>query len=240
MRILVPVAVAALFSIFTQSVIPAQAQGLTQPDARATLSVSGQGDHQAAPDMALIRVGVVTQAKTAKAALASNSAKMREATQTLKAAGIASRDLQTSNLSLQPLWSSRSSNSGSPPVITGFSARNTLSVRVRDLEKLGRVLDATIGAGANEFNGLSFLLSDPVPAADAARAAAVADALRKARVLADAAGVTLGPILSISESGGRPRPVAMEMARASLADAVPIEAGEVSVGASVSIVFAID
>jgi len=220
------------------------ALGLAAPLAAETdtlrrLTVTGTGSFEAAPDMAMIRLGVTTQAKTAGAAMNQNTEQMQATVAVLKAAGIADRDLQTSNLSLQPNWTSRNSSSNQPPRIVGFVARNTLAVRVRDLGQLGEVLDAVIQAGANDFQGLSFSLSDPTPAADAARRDAVADAARKARLYAEAAGVALGPIQSISESGGV-RPYAAEMARAAMADAVPIEAGEVSVGASVTIVYAIE
>jgi len=202
------------------------------------LTVTGTANHASAPDMALVRLGVTTSAKTAADAMAQNSAQMAATIDVLKAAGIAPRDLQTSNLSLRPEWTSRNASSNQPPRITGFTARNTLSVRVRALDGLGGVLDAVIRAGANEFQGLSFTLSDPTPAADEARRGAVEDARRKAALYAMAAGVTLGPVLSIAENGGA-RPFAPEMARAAMADAVPIEAGEVSVSASVTIVYSI-
>ncbi|MGV6812901.1 MAG: SIMPL domain-containing protein [Brevirhabdus sp.] len=231
MRIVFVTVLAALVGLST----PAAAQD-SPP---RTLTVTGSGSFEAAPDMALIRLGVTTQAKEAAAAMAKNTEQMTAMIETLKAAGIAPGDLQTSNLSLHPNWSSRNSSSSQPPRILGFVARNTLAVRVRDLARLGQVLDAVIKAGANDFQGLSFSLSDPTPAADAARSDAVADATRKARLYAKAAGVALGPVLSISETAGA-RPYAAEMARAAMADAVPIEAGEVSVGASVTIVYAIE
>lgn len=235
MRSLYFSAFAVVFTLFAPLSAPLHAQVGDVP----TLTITGQGSHETAPDMAMIRIGVTTQAKSAGEALSANNAQMARATQQLKAAGVEARDLQTSNLSLQPLWNSRKSGSNDAPEIIGFVARNTLSVRVRDLAGLGEVLDASVRAVANEFHGLSFGLSDPVPAADKAREAAVADALRKARVLAGAAGVALGPILSISEhGGGRVQP--MDMARAAMAEAVPIEAGEMSVDASVTMVFALN
>lgn len=219
---------------------PMSQAAAAQEAERRTLSVTGQGDHQAAPDMAMIRIGVTTEAREAKRALDENSARMAGTIAALEGQGLEKRDLQTSNLSLQPIWSQRQSSPGKAPEITGFRAHNSLSIRVRDLARLGAVLDATVGAGANQFNGLNFMLSNPVPAADAARAAAVADALRKAQVLAEAAGVALGPILSISEHGGAPRAVRMDMARAEMQSAVPVQAGELSVTASVSLVFALN
>ncbi|NHX27200.1 SIMPL domain-containing protein, partial [Escherichia coli] len=152
---------------------------------------------------------------------------------------IADADLQTSNLSLNPLWKNRSYSSGEAPEIDGFAASNMLAVRVRDLTALGGVLDRVVGLGANSFNGLNFGLVDMQPAQDDARRAAVADALRKAQLYADAAGVNLGAVISINESGGYgPRPEFLEQSMRASAD-VPIEAGELEITASVTIVFAI-
>ena len=199
------------------------------------ITVTGRGEVAAAPDMATITLGVTSQAKTAGEAMDETSAAVAAILKALEAAGIAPRDMQTSDLSLDPVWSSRASN-GAAPRIEGFTARNTLRVRVRDLDRLGGVLDDVLEVGANTFRGLSFGLQEPGPLTDQARTAAVADAQRKAALIAGAAGVTLGPVLSISESGGvSPQPVMMEAARA----AVPVAAGEVSLSATVTMVFAL-
>lgn len=203
------------------------------------ITTSGRGVVEAVPDMATINLGVTQQARQAGDALAATSDALRDVIERLQGAGIAARDMQTQGLSLQPVWSRQNSNSDTPRQITGFVARNGLVVRVRNLEALGGILDMVVQDGANTFNGLQFSMQDPEPAIIAARADAVADAMDKARQLADAAGVTLGPVQSISESGGGARPVMMEMASARMAADVPIAAGEVSLSANVSMVFSI-
>ncbi|WP_299630984.1 SIMPL domain-containing protein [uncultured Roseobacter sp.] len=202
------------------------------------ITTTGQGAVEAAPDMATIRLGVTQEAKEAAAAMAATSEGVAAVLSRLSEAGIAPRDMQTNNISLQPVWSGRGSNSDTPAKITGFVASNTLTVRVRDLAALGGILDLVVSDGANTFNGLSFGLQEPKPVADAARAEAVRDAIDRAQQLADAAGVVLGPIQSINEHGGMPRPKMMEMAAARQMDA-PVAAGELTVTASVNIVFAI-
>ena len=112
-------------------------------------------------------------------------------------------------------------------------------VRIRDFTLLGGILDQVITDGANDLNGLQFGIQEPDPLVDAARQAAVADGIAKAQLLAGAAGVTLGPVQSISEQGGRPQPMMMEMAAARSSADVPVAAGEVSLRAQVSMVFAI-
>lgn len=199
------------------------------------ITTTGQGVVEAVPDMATLRMGVTHQATEAAAAMAATSQGVTAVLSRLQEAGIAVRDMQTDQLSLQPVWSDYNAT---PRKITGFLATNTLTVRVRDLDTLGTMLDLVIGDGANSFNGLSFGLQDPKPAQDAARAAAVTDAMDRAQQLAAAAGVTLGPVRSISEQSGFARPQMMEMAAARSSD-VPIASGELAVTAQVNMVFTI-
>ncbi len=205
-----------------------------------TITATGEGRVAVAPDMATISVGVTTQQKTAAATLAENNKATAAVLERLKADGVAPRDLQTSGLSLSPLWDRQISQSSqnNPPKISGYVASNTIVVRLRDLAKLGEILDSTVGQGANQFNGLSFGLQDPKPSEDAARRAAVADAMARAHLYASAAGVRLGRILSISEPSSRAVPE-MAMARMAASDGVPIAEGELSISAQVTIVFAI-
>lgn len=205
-----------------------------------TITATGEGRVAVAPDMATISVGVTTQQKTAAATLAENNKATAAVLERLKADGVAPRDLQTSGLSLSPLWDRQISQSSqnSPPKISGYVASNTIVVRLRDLVKLGEILDSTVGQGANQFNGLSFGLQDPKPSEDAARRAAVADAMARAHLYASAAGVRLGRILSISEPSSRAVPE-MAMARMAASDGVPVAEGELSISAQVTIVFAI-
>lgn len=204
------------------------------------ITVTGEGRVDAAPDMATIRLGVTETATEAKAAMEATSDAMAGMLARLMEFGIEDRDVQTQNVRLDPIWSRRGNNGDETPKITGFSASNILMVRVRELSTLGSVLDAVLDDGANEFNGLSFGIQDPSALMDQARSDAVKAAVAKATIYAEAAGVTLGSVQSISEAGGaRPVPMMMEAAAARSADVVPIAAGEVSLSASVTVRFAI-
>lgn len=200
------------------------------------LSVSGEGVVQSAPDMATISLGVTTQGATAAEAMAANSAEVAKVLANLTAAGIEGRDIQTTGLSLNPVWSSYDS----VQKIDSYQAVNSVTVRVRALDALGGVLDAAVKDGANTLNGLTFGLADPAPALDEARKRAVADAARKATILAEAAGVKLGRVVNITEAGGYASPVPMFRAEASMKDAVPVASGEVAMQVSVTILYAIE
>jgi hypothetical protein len=200
--------------------------------------VTGEGSVEAAPDLAMLSIGVTTEGATAAEALAANSQAMRGVVDRLKAAGIAPRDLQTSQLSINPDW--QGYNPGEERKIRAYIATNQVTVRVRALETLGPVLDAAVADGANTLNGLSFGLAEPRPALDEARREAVADARAKAELLAGAAGVTLGPVLSITEDGGFTAPAPMFRTEAAASDAAPpVEAGEVSASVRVTITWAL-
>lgn len=202
------------------------------------ITVTGESTLNVAPELATITLGVTEEAEEAALAMQAVSDAMNAVIAELKAAGIAAADLQTRQISMHPVWSQdRSYDSGGTRKITGFQASNTLMLRVRDLDRLGPVMDAVLAAGANNFQGLSFGVEDPEAVADRIRGEAVKDAVRKAAQLAEAAGMELGPVRSISEhgGGGGPRPMmAMEMARN---DAMPVEAGELSFSHNVSVVF---
>ena len=201
------------------------------------LSVTGEGRVERVPDMATLSLGVTHEADSAVEAMAEVSDDMAAVLDRLRAAGLAERDLQTADLSVSPVWSGY--DSGERRRITGFRASNMLTVRMRGLDALGKTLDAALGDGANDFQGLSFGLQEPGPAEDAARRAAVADAIRKAALYAEAAGLSLGPVVSISEGGAQmPPQFRMEAAKAA-SGGVPVAPGEISVSASVTMVFAI-
>ncbi len=205
--------------------------------AAGRIIVQGVGQVERAPDMATIQAGVVAQGDTAAEALDETSEATSHVIDTLKAAGVSERDIQTRGLSLNPLWQNR--NSSGTPKISGYEARNTVMVRVRELDDLGDILDAVVESGANQFHGLSFGLRNPGPAQDEARVLAVKDALGRAELYAGAAGIEVGEIIEISETGGGvPRPMAMER-MAAMADSVPIAAGELSLSASVTVIFRI-
>ena len=191
---------------------------------------------ETAPDLATLSLGVTTQGDTAAAAMAANSAALAAVIDRLTAAGIEGRDIQTSNLSLNPNWVSNSMGTGSE--IQGYVATNMLTVRIRALDKTGAVLDAAIADGANALNGLTFGLQEPGPVEDEARKLAVADAMARARLYADAAGVKLGQILSITDSPTA-QPFPAPMYRMATDAAVPVEAGALGISASVTLVFRI-
>ena len=200
-----------------------------------TITVTGEATVQATPDMATIMLGVTTDGETASAAMAANTAAVSAVLARLAAAGVEERDLQTSNLSLNPNWVGY--DSGAMPTIAGYSAMNMLNVRVRDLAKLGDLLDASITDGANTLNGITFELSTPRPVMDEARKAAVADAKARADLLVAAAGEVLGPIVQISETPNYNGPTPMFRADAASAGAVPVASGQIGLTASVTVTY---
>lgn len=215
--------------------LPVAAQDDPSTAAPGRLTVVGIGSVDAKPDMARITMGVASRAATAAEAMSATSDTIARIFAELEAAGIAPEDLQTSNLSLSPVWQERPGREAQPEV-SGYEATNTINVRVRDLDGLGGLIDAATQAGANTFHGLSFALQDPAPALDEARRLAVADAMAKAQLYAEAAGLGLGPVLAISEPGrGGPEP----QFRAAVAEAMVIAPGELSTEASVTMEFAL-
>ena len=200
------------------------------------ITVTGTGVISTAPDMAVVRIGVTREARTASEAMRDASAAAATVLDNIKAAGVAAKDVQTASLNLSPVWD-RGNNR--PPQVRGYVASNDLTVRVRDLDGLGGLLDAVVSDGANTLNGLSFSIADPGPAQTEARAAAVRDARAKAETLATAAEVTLGPVLRINEGGGSVAPAPMMRGAMMEAAAVPIAEGEVDVRVTVSIAYGI-
>ena len=206
-------------------------------DGPATISVTGEGTVSSAPDLATISLGVTTTADTAAGAMSANSKSLTAVLDRLRAAGIEARDMQTSNLTLNPNWVSY--DSGSSSKIDGYTASNMLTVQVRAIGTLGAVLDSSITDGANTLNGVTFSVAEPRPALDAARKKAVADAIARATLLSDAAGAKLGPVVSITESSGFAPPMPMYRLEADAAASVPTAGGEVGLTASVMMVFEI-
>lgn len=212
--------------------------GLALPAAAETLpayiAVTGEGVMLAVPDMATISLGVVTQGATAADALGQNSGLVAAVLAEVAAMGIAARDIQTAGLSVDTML-----DYSNPEVvrIKGYEARNVLRIRVRDLPMTGALIDAAFAAGANEFNGLTFALEDDRAALDAARQAAVADARARAELYAAAAGVSLGRIGAISETGdyGYDPGFGLRAAPMSAMLPVPIAEGELTITASVTI-----
>lgn len=201
--------------------------------------VTGEGRVSLPPDMVTVRLGVAGTGETASAAMGEVTDTAAAILAQLDASGIAAKDRQTSGFYLRPVHNNRAGSQSEPPKFTGYQAGNQITVRIRDLETSGAVLDAVLEIGVNNFNGLSFGLQDDAAALAEARARAVADAQLRAAQLADAAGIALGPVLQMRENSHHGGPVMMEMAqsRSSMGDA--IAGGEVDVVAQVTIVFGI-
>ena len=201
------------------------------------IAVIGEGVVSAVPDMATVRVGVAREARAAGDAMRAASDAARAVLLRLEVLGIEARDVQTAGIRLDPRY--QHTNDGRPPKITGYVASNDLSVRVRDLDALGAVLDGVVSDGANGLGGLTFGVAEERTLMDEARRLAVADAQAKAELLAEASGIGLGPVLSISMGGPVAQPFPAGRSMAMEAAAVPIAAGEMDFRQTVSIVFAI-
>ena len=203
-----------------------------------TISISGHGEVKTMPDLAIVTLGTLSQAETAKAALGENTKNMENLFAMLKAAGIAEKDMQTSNFSVGPRYD-YGNNNGQAPKLVGYDVTNSVTVIVHKIADLGAVLDKAVTAGSNQINGISFSVADQQASQDEARKMAVKDALRKAQLMTAAVGVGLGDVIQISENGSyAPQPVPMRaMAMDSMAKAVPVAAGEVGIGADVSVVW---
>ena len=227
-------------AVAAASAAAAQTPQLAMVPQTATLTVTAEGKVARAPDVAEVSGGVVTAAPTAAAAMAENAQRMNAVVAAVKRAGIADRDIQTQGLSLSPQY--RYDNN-KPPVLTGYQATNTVSLRIRRLGDTGRLLDTLVQVGANQINGPNFSIDEPQKLLDSARTDAVVAARARADLYARAAGVRIKRILSISESSEQsgPRPVLMR-AMAMKAEAVPtpLEPGEVALSVNVTMVFELE
>jgi uncharacterized protein YggE len=210
------------------------------PASGTVLDVSAEGRTTRVPDVATIRAGVVSQSPTAAAALADNAQRMTKVLAALKRAGVAPRDIATATVGLSPQYRYADNQ---PPVITGYQATNSVSVRFRDVAKSGTILDALVGEGANQIDGPNLSIAQPDAALDEARADAVKRAKARAELYAKAAGMRVTRIVSIAEAGenngGSPPP--MVFARASMAkDSTEIAAGEKDVTVTLSVRFLLE
>lgn len=228
-----------VFAASTVLALPAlaQSQGISR-----SVTVIGSAQISAPPDKAVITLGARHTAKSAADALTQTNDAVAAILSRMEEMGVEKRDIQTSSLSLNPVWrqGQRYDDAGTSLAPVGFEASNTVTVTLRDLTSLGAVLDRVARDGANSFSGFRFGLIDPQPMQDRAREAAVQDARRKAELYALSAGVSLGDVLLITEElggggSGFPPPV-MEMS-ASRSGSVPIAQGEVSQSARVKIIF---
>jgi uncharacterized protein len=212
-----------------------EAAGGAGEEAREGITVTGTGTAQAIPNEAQFSLGVTTKGSTAREALAANSARMERVIAALESAGVAERDIKTQDVSVGPSYDGRGSESG-------YQARNSVAVQLRDLARSGEVLDAASRAGANEVYGPSLTRSNREAYEAKALESAFGNARKRAEALADAAGVRLGSVTSIVEgSSGGPQPLYdMRAARAETAVGAPIEAGTEEIQTSVIVRFAIE
>lgn len=220
--------------------MPSHAQtdpGYVLPGDGTLLSVSAQAEASQAPDVATLSTGVVTQAPDANTAMRQNATQMDALMAAIRGAGIAEKDIQTSGINLNPQYDYRDNK---PPRITGFQASNTVSLKVRDIGRLGQVLETLAAHGASQINGPSFEIDQPDPVYDRARLAALAKAKARAETYAKALGLKVRRVVSLSEGTAfAPRPM-LKMARVQAMDEAapaPVSPGETTLSVSLEVVF---
>lgn len=230
---------AALAIVFTLLAAPAVAEDGIHD--RRSISVTGQGEAAGTPDMATINIGVQTQAPAALEAANQNQAIVDRVMQALGNLGIDDKDLQTADYSIWP-EQQHDPREANQMKITGYRVNNSIHVTVRDIDKVGEILGAATGAGANSVNGISFGIDDPSALEAEAREAAMQDARARAEDLADLAGVELGEVLQVSLSTGGGIPIPYRAARMEAMDASmapDISAGQLTVNVQVQVSYAI-
>ena len=231
-RHLLPLALAAAIAF------PAVAGAAdSQPSPR--IVVSGEGQATAAPDLALLTLSVMREAKTARAALDANNDAMAAVIAAMKSAGIKDRDLQTAGIQINPRYNyTNKPDGGQDAELVAYQVTNTLSVRIRDIDKTGDILDKAVSLGVNQGGGIAFSNEDPSAAVTEARKKAVADAMAKAKTLAEAAGVSIGRVLEITDQNIAPPPMPINAKAFDAAGAsVPVQAGENSYAVQVTVTF---
>ena len=205
----------------------------SQQTPEARIVVMGEGSVSVAPDHVEARIGVTTRTRTVKEGVDTTSKTMAAIMAALKDAGIAGKDIQTARFTIQPVYASAAS--GNEPKLSGYSVANHLNVTIRDIGKIGDVLDRVVAAGATDIGNVAFLVSDVSKVLDQAREAAIADARRKAEVYAKASGVQLGRVEWVTEDTAAGPPVPMMMRAA--AAPVPIATGEDTLHVRVTVGF---
>ena len=229
---------AVALAVMTPAAASAQAPVAVQTISGTRLDLSVTGEVSRVPDVAIISAGVVTRAATATAALEQNATRMERVRAALKRAGIADRDVQTSNISLNPEYRYRENL---PPQLNGYTASNQVNVRFRDIRNTGKILDALVAEGANQINGPNLTIDKPEAALDEARLKAIANGRARAEIYARALGMRVVRLLSVSEGGGHSVPQPMVMmrveARAVGAADSKIDPGEQEVQVTVNMSF---
>jgi uncharacterized protein YggE len=205
-------------------------------EAERHLTTSGTGHVEVQPDIAILSVGATTRAPQASEALEAANAVVRRLFERARALGVAERDLATTGLRVSPVYGDRRRTEELPQPVA-FQAENQVEITIRELDKAGEVIDAMSEAGANTIGGLRFTVADPQPHEDEARRLAVQDARRRAELYAAAAGVALGPVLTIEENGvASIRPT---LRAAAMEARTPVAPGETTIAAGVTITFAL-
>ena len=216
----------------------AQQSTITQTIAGTRLDINATGEVTRVPDVAVITAGVVTRSTSATAALKEAADRMQRILAALKRAGVADRDIQTSNVNLNPEYRYPDNQA---PELTGYTASNQLTIRFRDIRNSGRILDALVAEGANQINGPSLVVDKPEVALDEARANAIAAGRARAELYARALGLHVVRVVSVSESGGYavppPAPPPVPMMARSEAASTKIEPGEQKLQVSVAMTF---
>jgi uncharacterized protein len=215
--------------------VPVSAQAGPPPQGPPNISASAVGEAQIVPDRAMLNVAVESQGQTAAAAAAANATKQTRVIDAVKAAGIAAAQIRTSGYNVFPEYAQQS---GQGPRVTGYRANNTVQIEVRNIDAVGKVIDAALGAGATNLGALSLFASNPDPARREALQKAVAKARADAEAAATAAGGTLGALVElVVDPFNEPRPLMQQsMGRvAAMAASTPIEPGEMSVQAVVRV-----
>jgi uncharacterized protein YggE len=220
--------------------VTAMAQTPDLPGLRPpSITVAGTGESHGKPDFAQIQVGVVTEALTAAEALRKNNEAMSQLIVMIRKRGIEDRDLQTVQFNVSPRYKYDKAQQETPR-ITGYQVTNEVHVKIRNLTTLGAFLDETVSLGANQVRGISFGVAEPAQLMDEARKRAIADAQRRARVYAEAAGLKLGKPIRIDEqAGGRPGPYPVARMEAAAASTVPVAPGEQAFSVTVTVSYAI-
>jgi hypothetical protein len=204
-----------------------------------SITVEGQGEIEAVPDIAEIAAGVTARADTAREALDASNATMARLMAALRAAGVTERDTRTSSFAVMPIYERADRNA--PRRIAAYDATNQVTVRIHDLSRTGAVLDSMVTAGSNRVQGIRFRIADPAALLDLARGKAFEDARRRAGIYAEAAGARLGKVLTISEQTARlpqPRMFAVEAMAASRD--VPVSPGTQELAVTVSVRFTLE
>jgi len=231
--------IGALFLGALSWTAPAAAQqaSITQTIAGTRLDIVATGEVTRVPDIAIISAGVVTRSATATGALQDAATRMDRVIAALKAAGIADRDIQTSNVSLNPEYRYPENQS---PQLTGYTASNQLTVSFHDIRQSGKILDVLVAQGANQINGPNLTIEHPEAALDEARAKAIANGRARAELYARGLGLHVARVVAVSESGGYavppPSPPMPMMARAEAAQ-TKIEPGEQKLQVNVAMTF---